>query len=1239
MSEPRFDTAAVVLGMHRSGTSALAGVLGLKGFATPRTVLSSSAVNERGFWESERVNALNDELFVELGTTWHGLDGICLDARSKTWLQAARARADAILAQEFDGGVRPLVKDPRLCRLLPLWQPAITDRCRRAVYVITLRNPIEVAQSLAKRNDFDLELGYLLWARYYLDAEYHTRGLPRAIITYDSLFSNWRASLDALAKVGLDLGTDSASDVAVDDYLSAELRHHRTVDEQAIVDLAHLPVVRDAYSALRDWAHRSLDSAPDPEGFDRAREQFDTLGRMLSKIVENARLDRKRLRSVSSQADSIAAELQRARRASDELSGLRAALEEQSAAQSRIEERFEAVAASLSEAIHDRAKLEQLLADSRAEAKNERTGFDRLLAKTVAEAEEEQMALTRALQETRQAGELLSIEIEQLRSDSLAAGEQHAQEVNELSSERGELLTELNDVKRKYRSTQHQLARDREKLKRAQERLAQIEASIAGIRASAVWRGYEAILATLHRCETLLRRIFDRNDRKLHAQRARLIRTSSLFDGDWYRSQYADVAAAGIDPAFHYLENGWKEGRDPSQSFSTKSYLRSNPDVARAGINPLLHFIEFGYSEGRHLSGLPAAQTKPAVALDLEFGPAAPCISFTMPDLEPVRWRRAFRLGDEHGDVLTIGDQAIALVTSGKQRGIFEAAIRRLEVLSGYAAASDNGDGHSGPEVGSHRLIDAWYINDHRIRTRWRTDKPMVIRVYQCNPVENGTVSMVGEGLAVSEVDFIDVGLSSAYFPLLFVFASPDGIAQDFELLAFPSLCRGGLHYAELLVLDRADGSSSEAIDIAGVSGALANQLALIVNETAVPFVTKILVNLNGAHGTEPVFQRDFQTWLSTVFRMSLEPLDAASSPPTRRYLSDAVRTKQQKRACGGNMVVAADMVPTISVLVMASKENEAGEKAELPLLIAGADYAQPATYVELPGAATSILGQGAPDHPPVWPSLDPAPGMGAAERIAACAIRYPKSLVPGDSELLVPVAQPQLPLSSGSPPISWLVFPEDWDDGSLAQGLHALSLQDAPALALVGEVQPAVASLAHSLFEGRVHTFADVTAAVAGIETRLIGYLGAQVILHDQRTSKILSSLLDQPAVVSASCVLVSTEKRGKGWHVSVADPGTFSRADGQEHSLMDRCQHAQLFWWSTYPALRPPRDLWVAKSASVAGWLQRAGPLRADEGVQLCTSLVTAGYVGHRREGEAHLRPPAAAVQQTLRSEALFG
>jgi hypothetical protein len=1246
MSGFRFDTAAVVLGMHRSGTSALAGVLGLKGFAAPRNVLPSSAVNERGFWESERMNALNDELFAELGTNWHGLDGIRVESRSERWVQDARARTRTILSDEFDIGVRPLVKDPRLCRLLPLWQPAIAGSCRSAVYVITLRNPIDVAKSLAKRNDFDLELGYLLWARYYLDAEYHTRGLPRVVLTYDGLIANWRASLDAIAKAGVEVDRDSASDGEVDNYLSVELRHHRTADDQVIADLEHLPIVCDLYSALLEWVHGSPGCQPDPELLDRARKQFDDLGGMLSRIVENARLDRKRLGSIKSRADSIAAELERARRTDDELSDLRVAVHEQANTQSRIEERLEAVAISLSEAIQDRTRLEQLLADSRAEAKSERAGFERLLAKTTAEAEQQRLALNQALEEARNAAvkiEQLRRDAEaaneQLRRDALAAKEQHDQELSALSSERSDLRTELNQVKRKYRSTQHQLTRDREKLKGTQERLAQAESSLARIRASIVWRSYSVILAVSRRCEALLRRIFG-SDRKLRAQRVHLIRTSPMFDGDWYRSRYADVAAAGIDPALHYLENGWKEGRDPSQSFSTTSYLRSNPDVARSGINPLLHFVEFGYSEGRHWSDLPTSHPRPATAPHEEFGPAAPCASFTIVDSAPVGWRRASRLADERGDLLTVDNQPVTIITSARQRERFEAAIRQLRALSGYAASEERKTGSDGTEeFRSSRLLDVWYVNDRRIRTRWRVDEPLVVRAYQCNPAKDGAVSMVGEGLALSEIDFVDLNLSSSYFPLMFVFARPDGTAHGFEFLAFPSLCRGGIHYPELLAIERAEHGSSEPIDIAGVSHALANQLEKMFDQDTTPFLSKIRVNLNGADGTEPIFQPDFQIWLSTVFQIAVDVLNADASGPTYEYLSGAVWKTQQGRDCGGALVVAADMVPAINILVMAAKAITAPEETKLPLLIADADPAQPVTFVELPSTSALVLQEDAPNRPPAWPRFEGASEMGAAECIAACAIRVPRRTMPGDSELLVPVAQPTLPLPEGSPPISWLIFAEDWDQESLAQGLQALSLQDAPVVAFVGDVQQSINALAHSLFNGRVGAFADVSAAVAGIKTPLIGYLGAQVILHDQRTSKILSSLLNDSAVVSASCVLVSAEKRGKGWHVSVADPGAFCGRNGEEHSLTDRCHHAQLFWWSTYPALRPPRDLWVARSTSVAGWLQRAGPLRAHEGLQLCTSLVTASYAGCRKEGEAHLRPPAAAVQQALRSEALFG
>jgi hypothetical protein len=87
--------------------------------------------------------------------------------------------------------------------------------------------------------------------------------------------------------------------------------------------------------------------------------------------------------------------------------------------------------------------------------------------------------------------------------------------------------------------------------------------------------------------------------RRAVEQAAELLRTSSLFDPEWYLSRYPDVAQNGSDPARHYLEFGWREGRNPSAGFSTRGYLKAHPDVAAQKINPLLHYLEYGQVEGR----------------------------------------------------------------------------------------------------------------------------------------------------------------------------------------------------------------------------------------------------------------------------------------------------------------------------------------------------------------------------------------------------------------------------------------------------------------------------------------------------------------------------------------------------------------------------------------------------------------------------------------------------------------
>lgn len=79
-----------------------------------------------------------------------------------------------------------------------------------------------------------------------------------------------------------------------------------------------------------------------------------------------------------------------------------------------------------------------------------------------------------------------------------------------------------------------------------------------------------------------------------------LIAKSKYFNKRWYLRKYADVASKRVDPVTHYLEHGWKEGRNPGPKFSTELYLKNNPDVAAARINPLLHYERNGkYEVGR----------------------------------------------------------------------------------------------------------------------------------------------------------------------------------------------------------------------------------------------------------------------------------------------------------------------------------------------------------------------------------------------------------------------------------------------------------------------------------------------------------------------------------------------------------------------------------------------------------------------------------------------------------------
>jgi len=75
----------------------------------------------------------------------------------------------------------------------------------------------------------------------------------------------------------------------------------------------------------------------------------------------------------------------------------------------------------------------------------------------------------------------------------------------------------------------------------------------------------------------------------------KLIKNSKYFDRKYYLTAHSDVARAGADPVYHYLNNGWREGRNPSPEFNTCGYLKRYPECT---MNPLVHYERHGRHHG-----------------------------------------------------------------------------------------------------------------------------------------------------------------------------------------------------------------------------------------------------------------------------------------------------------------------------------------------------------------------------------------------------------------------------------------------------------------------------------------------------------------------------------------------------------------------------------------------------------------------------------------------------------------
>jgi hypothetical protein len=243
----------LVLGMHRSGTSAATRLVNVLGPATcsPGDMVRGPW-NPSGHFESRSLMHLNNALLAQMGRTWWYPP----PAGDDYGVVAARITTTPRQARRAFRRVHPTVpwvwKDPRTSVLVPFWRAALGPRLAA---VVVVRNPLEVAVSVQSRHGVPVSFGMALWERYNRLVLTHCSGMPVLVTRYADLVADaaaWSEGARAfLARQGMRLSpVPDAADTTARDFVDPGLRHSAHTRADLVGALAGTVELYDALDAV-----------------------------------------------------------------------------------------------------------------------------------------------------------------------------------------------------------------------------------------------------------------------------------------------------------------------------------------------------------------------------------------------------------------------------------------------------------------------------------------------------------------------------------------------------------------------------------------------------------------------------------------------------------------------------------------------------------------------------------------------------------------------------------------------------------------------------------------------------------------------------------------------------------------------------------------------------------------------------------------------------------------------------
>ena len=645
--------AILVAGMHRSGTSALSRMLASLGCDLPKTLLEPNEYNVTGYWESKKITSLNDELLESAGSSWDDWEPFNADWYASPLRDDFSGRAQSLLESEFGDSRLLVLKDPRVCRLLPFWLDALTEFGVSVRVALPIRNPLEVAASLEKRDAIHRSVGLLIWLRHVLEAEAGSREFPRTLVRFEDLLRDWHGLAESM---GRDMQVSwprrsTAVDFEIDGQLEPSNRHQVAEDADIFASPEVSRWVSGTFEIVDRWIGGG-EQERDRGVLDGMRSALNDAGSVFAKPVFAGVRAAQRSRALEQEVDALGAKvvdrdgqidsLNRAVADRDEnvayLDGVIGAKDGELdklgsllADRDREIDAFKHVVAgrdgeitTLKDTVAARdVRVVEL--DGEIAARDERINEFQWQA---SERDRELHSLARDVTNLQATAETRAQRISVLERETDAL----RRTVDERRGELAELTGALADRNAEIAALRDAEA-ERDVLRQtAQDRLAQIDglheviegrdAELAGVYASSSWRltkplrgakksllaGYHGLSRAFLRIVRATLRIVWRMLPLPRSSRERIKRAaigSFAFVGPLSKSTAQPPPAGRGHRASGWLDladlnyEAKRNGTDRPILFDPEWYLATYPDIRTAGMDPLAHYLEHGALEGR----------------------------------------------------------------------------------------------------------------------------------------------------------------------------------------------------------------------------------------------------------------------------------------------------------------------------------------------------------------------------------------------------------------------------------------------------------------------------------------------------------------------------------------------------------------------------------------------------------------------------------------------------------------